>query len=115
METGSYKMSVNNLKKELDMQIVGNFTPEQADRFIKDYNRTVASINCSDYILRLDCKDLAVVTPELVPALEDCYNLYKQSEFNKVIFEINNSVVVKMQLSRITRKVGLNKAEFVQG
>ncbi|ETT85350.1 hypothetical protein BK130_16555 [Viridibacillus sp. FSL H8-0123] len=80
-----------------------------------DYNRNVASINCSNYILRLDCKDLAVVTPELVPALEDCYNLYKQSEFKKVVFEINNSVVVKKQLSRNTCKVGLNKAEFVQG
>lgn len=113
MDKGSYKISVNNIKKELEMQIVGNFTPEQADRFIKDYNRNVSSINCSDFILRLDCKDLSVVTPELVPALEDCYNLYKQSGFKKVVFEVNNSVVVKMQLSRITRKVGLNNAEFI--
>ncbi|RPJ95243.1 hypothetical protein CW357_11560 [Rummeliibacillus sp. TYF005] len=110
---GTYTMSLNQLKKEMNIKIIGNFTPEQAKRFMDDYNKNVNSINAADFNLVLDCLELAIVTPELVPALEDCYKLYKSSNFNKVIFEISNKPIVKMQLNRIAKKVGLDNAEIV--
>lgn len=106
-------MKLDSAKKELQITIVGNFTPEQAQQYINDYNSHVKSINPSDYTLRLDCTDLNVVTPELIPSLEACYNLYKSSNFNKVIFEISKNAIVKMQLSRIAKKIGLD-ADIVQ-
>lgn len=104
---GSYTMSVNRAKKELNITIVGNFSNEQALQYINDYNSKVKSINPTEYTLRLDCTDLNVVTSELVEPLEACYALYKSSNFSKVIFEISKIATVKMQLQRMARKVGL--------
>ncbi|HWI49586.1 MAG TPA: hypothetical protein VNU45_15325 [Rummeliibacillus sp.] len=114
MTTGSYIIKLDKLKKEMYMQINGSFSPEKVDEFIKDYDRNVNSIKASEYNLRLDCKDLSLVSPELVPLLENCYAMYKETGFQKVIFEIPNSVILKMQLSRLSRKAGLTNAEFVQ-
>jgi hypothetical protein len=110
---GHYTMGINAVKKEMNITIIGNFSNEQALQFISDYNLKVKSINAADYTLRLDCKDLNVVTPDLVDSLEACYTLYKSSNFNKVIFEISKTAIIKMQLSRIARKVGLS-AEFIE-
>lgn len=111
---GSYKMNVNPIKKEMLLNIEGNFTPEQAANFMKDYKTKTASIKASDYVLRLDCRTMNVVTPQLVPALEQCCQLYKSTTFKNVVFEIapTNSSTVKMQLNRIARSAGL-QAEIV--
>lgn len=111
--SGTYTMNLNSTKKEMNITIVGNFSPEQAEKFIGDYNIKVNSISASEYILRLDCTSLNVVTPDLVPALESCYKLYKSSGFNKVVFEISKKPIVKMQLNRIARQVGLTNVEIV--
>ena len=110
---GSYKMEVNKVKQEVNIAIIGSFTPEQAELFMKEYNRHINTIKATDFTLLIDCTDLTVVTPDLVPALEACYTLYESSKFNKVIFEIKNNTIIKMQLNRIARKVGL-KAEIVE-
>ncbi|MGG0658436.1 hypothetical protein [Rummeliibacillus pycnus] len=114
MTNGTYIIKLDKLKKEMYMQINGTFSPEKVDQFVKDYDRNVNSIKPSEYNLRLDCKDLHLVSPELVPLLENCYEMYKKTGFQKVIFEIPNSVVLKMQVSRLARKIGLTNAEFVQ-
>ena len=108
MGKGHYTMNVNRAKKELNIMIVGNFTTEQAQRYASDYNANVKSINPSEYVLRLDCRDLNVITQDLVDSLEACYSLYQSSRFNKVIIEIKQVAILKMQLNRLARKVGLN-------
>ena len=108
---GSYTMSVNRAKKEMNIKIIGNFTPEQAQKFITEYNNNVKTIDASEYVLRLDCLELGVVTQDLIPALKDCYLLYKSSGFKTVVFEVVSSIV-KMQLNRIAREVQLTNAEF---
>lgn len=114
MTSGSYAINLDKAKKEIGLKINGSFTPDKVDQFIKDYNSNVNSINASEYILKLDVKDLELVSPEMVPLLEDCYALYRDSKFKKVVFEISNNIIVKMQLSRLARKVGLTNTEFVQ-
>lgn len=112
--TGLYEMDLNKSKKELQVLLEGNFTADQANEFIGDYMKQVDSITASDYVLRIDCKDLKLITPELQPSLEACYDLYNKSGFQKVIFEISKAPLIKMQLGRIARKVGLKTSEFVE-
>lgn len=112
--TGSYEMQLNKGTKEVMVLLEGNFTEQQAGEFITEYSNIVKVINPSDYVLRIDCKDMRVVTKELVPSLEACYGLYKQSGFKNVIFEIVKSPIVKMQLARIARKVSLTDYEIVE-
>lgn len=110
---GQYNMRISSAEKEMNITIVGNFTNEQAQQFVEDYNSKVALIKATDFTLRLDCKDLNVITPALVESLEACYALYKSSGFNKVIIEISKTAILKMQLSRIARKIGLD-AEILE-
>ena len=108
--TGAYEIKVATLKKEVQILLEGNFTEQQAGEFIADYNAIVEKITAKDFVLRIDCRDLKLVTAELQPSLEACYLLYKSSGFQSVIFEIDTNPVLKMQLARIARKVGLDTA-----
>lgn len=113
-DTAFYTIQVNKVKKEVEMEVSGTFTPEKAEVFIKDYTEKVNTIDAADFILRLDCRSLDVVTQQQIPELENCYALYRESGFKKVIFEIHNNSIVKMQLSRLARKSGLTNAEVVE-
>ena len=113
-QTGSYSIIVNPAKKTIDMSVKGTFTPQQAQDFHKDYQRKVASINASNFVLKVDCKDMNVITQDMLPALEISFKMYKESQFNKVEFIIQKSPVVKMQLGRIARNTGLSNSEIVE-
>ena len=113
-QTGSFTITVNRIKKSVDMVIRGTFTPEKAQEFVADYQKKVSGVNASEYTLRLDCLDLNVVTQAMIPDLENCYRLYHSSGFNKVVFEIKKNPIIKMQLSRIARTTGLANAEIVE-
>lgn len=108
-----YAMKTNTAKKTVDLVVSGTFTPEKVQRFVNDYQKEVGKVNPKDYSLVLDCTDLDVVTQDMIPDLEACYRMYKDSGFNKVIFEIQDKPIVKMQLSRIARTSGLTNAEVV--
>ncbi len=109
-----YDININASKKVIDMFIGGSFTPADAKAFINDYNKTVGSIDASNYTLEIDCTTMNVVTPEMVPDLEGSYQLYKQSGFKKIIFKIKDSTILKMQLARLARNTGLTQAEVVK-
>jgi len=113
-QLGMYTLNINSVKKEVNLEVKGTFTPEKAKGFIDDYNRRVGVIKASDFVLRLDCRDLDLVTQEMVPELESCYRLYKESGFQRVIFEIKKSPVLKMQLSRLVRNAGLTNVEVIE-
>lgn len=112
--TGTYEILVKRLDKEVTILLEGNFTEEQAGEFISEYSKVVSRIKADDYVLRIDCRDLKLVTPELQPALEACYKLYQDSGFKSVVFEISKIAILKSQLSRIARKVGLQNAIFTE-
>lgn len=111
-DTAFYTIKVNSLKKEVEMEVSGTFTPEKAEAFIEEYTNKVNTINAADFTLRLDCTSLDVVTQQQIPELEKCYVLYRESGFKKVIFEIHNNNIVKMQLNRLARKAGLTNVEI---
>ncbi|WML42646.1 hypothetical protein [Neobacillus sp. PS3-40] len=111
---GYYSIKVNPSTKTIDMVVSGTFTPEKALQFVNDYQSKVGTIKAGEFILKCDCRELDVVTQDMIPDLENCYRLYQSSGFNKVVIEIKKSPVIKMQLSRIGRNTGLTNLEFVE-
>lgn len=108
-----YLLTVNSAQKTMSLQIlVPSFTPADAQAFVADFNRKVQSITASEFTFNLDCTEMTVVTPQMVPELEACYKLYKEAGFKKVIFKVKNNVILKMQLGRLARGVGLSQVEF---
>ncbi|KOS67619.1 hypothetical protein AEA09_02980 [Lysinibacillus contaminans] len=113
--SGKYKMQLNQAASEMFVQIEGSFTEQQAKEFIADYNRNTSRIQPSNFTLRLDLKDLNLVTQELVPSLESCFLLYKQSNFNNIVLELNSNPILKMQMNRMARTAGLTNLSITQG
>lgn len=113
-EQGGYTIEVKPENKTIDMVIVGAFTPEQAEQFHKDYNQQVTSVAANDFVLKVDCSDMKVINQDMVPALTHSFELYKSSGFNKIEFIINTNAILKMQLNRIARNVGLPNYEVIE-
>ena len=113
IKEGNYAIQINPAKKEVGLVVVGTFTPEKAQAFVNDYNKKVNSINASEYKLVLDCHETDISSPTMVPELQACFELYKQSGFNEVVFEISNNPILKMQFNRLIRNVGLTNGKVV--
>ncbi|KAF4325451.1 hypothetical protein G195_000919 [Phytophthora kernoviae 00238/432] len=74
---------------------------------------TIAPINTKEYELNIDCKKLNVTAPEIVPLLEGCLQMFKKDEYKKVVLTLENNAILKMQLSRLGRSVGLDNLEII--
>jgi adenine deaminase len=110
---GGYTIDTNRTTKEIQMKVVGVFTPQQAEAFHNDYKKHIGSIQASDFTLNVDCTDMKVISQDMIPKLQYSFELYKNSGFKKVKFITNGQVVIKMQINRIARTVGLPNYEVV--
>jgi len=102
-----HEMSFDKAKKEVQVRIWGMFGPEDANGFVEDFKKILSTINASEFVLYLDSKELNVSKPEMLPMLEGCLKMYKDCDFKKVIAKVDGNVTLKMQLSRLSRNVGL--------
>ncbi|MNI67107.1 hypothetical protein D3C73_1227180 [compost metagenome] len=113
-QMGSFKFATNTAESTLYVQVEGTMSEEDAGSFIKEYNQTVSKFDPTQYEIALDCTNLNVSSPDVLPMLEQCYLLYQQSGFKKVIFTIAKSPVLKMQLSRVARSTKLENYEIIE-
>jgi hypothetical protein len=111
---GSYEIKVDRVKKEIKIRVAGSATPEGAQAFINEYNQKTSSVNSQEYNCVADCTDMKVAGTELLPLLESCVKLYKQTGFKKIIFSVGKNPILKMQLSRLIRQNGITNAEVTE-
>lgn len=93
---------------KLEIKFQGMFAQEDALAFLNEYQRQVKAINAKNYDVVLNAVDLKVSPQEMLPLLEQCFELYKQTGFKKVFMILGNSVTLKMQVKRVADKAGLN-------
>lgn len=108
---GSYSIKVNSVKKEIDILIIGTFTPQQVQAFVADYSAKVKSVNPQEYTLVADSTDMDILSQEMVPAMENTIRMYQQSGFRKLIVTIKKNPIMKMQLNRIFKNANFTNAE----
>lgn len=111
---GNYNFNVNRATKKFDVKVEGSFSQTDALNFINDYNAHTGTINPAEYIIDLDCTELNVTGQDVIPMLEQCYKMYKESGFSNVIFKIKSNPILKMQLGRVARSTGLKEYEIVE-
>ncbi|MFK0520814.1 hypothetical protein ACINKY_01280 [Paenibacillus illinoisensis] len=110
---GSFILKTDVPNKVLNIELEGSFSQEDGLRSISAYQDTIAPIDPTEYELRIDCKRLNVTAPEIVPLLEGCLALFKKDGFKKVVLTLENNAILKMQLSRLGRAVGLDNLEII--
>lgn len=110
---GSYTITVDTKEKKVFLFVSGKAEPEAVQGFFNDYSQTVSNINPSGYELVVDCKEMQVETPDMLEKLGASFSLYNETGFKQITFEVS-SAVVKMQINRIARNVGLTNAQVIE-
>lgn len=112
MTLSTYQIRKDAVNKKIFISVGDKMTKDVAGKFVREYDMTVRSVNAAEYTLDIDCTHMKVLTPELADELEASFNVYKASGINKILFQIQDDIVLKMQVSRLARKVGLTNTEF---
>lgn len=110
---GQFSFNNGTSTKTLKIKVEGLMSVTDANNFIAQYKKNLSIINPSHYTLEFDCTDLAVSTKESVEKLENCFKLYKQSNFSKVIFKTGGNSILKIQLNRIAKNTGLASYQII--
>jgi hypothetical protein len=111
---GSFNLNADQSSKVLNVQVEGTFSPEDGMASIEAYKKALSTISASEFDIDIDCTKLNVSNADAIPMLEGCFNLYKADGFKKVIFRMVKNPILKMQISRIARKVDLPNYEIVE-
>lgn len=91
----------------LVVTVSGFFTPEEAQAYITDYEKTVKTLKPEETNLILDGKELKASTQEMLPMLEACMNMYVRDKFKKIFMVKFASAVTNSQVSRLGKSTGL--------
>lgn len=102
------KVEVKSEEKKVFAYVPDKMNDELIQSFLGQYGSAVKSINPSEYELVVDCTEMKVISPELVPSLEATMGMYVKDGFGKVSFIVTGSPVFKMQMMRIARSAGLD-------
>lgn len=111
--TGNYSIVLNTTEKKVFLFVSGKADPEAVQGFFNEYQQTVKKIQPAEYELVVDCKEMQVETPDMQEKLSATFELYKETGFKQVTFEVS-SAIIKMQLNRIARKVSFTNASVVE-
>lgn len=110
---GNYTITVNEKEKTVFLFVSGKAEPEAVQGFFNDYSQTVSDIKPFEYELVVDCKEMQVETPDMLEKLAASFSLYNETGFKQITFEVN-SAILKMQINRIARQVGLTNAQIIE-
>lgn len=112
VDYGYFTFKLNKDEKILDSVVSGTFTDEMVEVFLDNYTKLVSSIDPKEYLLRIDCNNLDVLTQEAVPNMDNCARLYIQTGFERITVLVKDNSVLKMQLNRIFKNAGLHFVEI---
>ncbi|SDS37252.1 hypothetical protein SAMN05444162_1336 [Paenibacillaceae bacterium GAS479] len=109
---GSFNINIDRTGKVFHAKVEGTFSPEDGMESVKAYQESIAQITVPEYEIHIDCTELNVSSPSALPILEACFQMYKQDGFNKVVLTLAKNPILKMQLGRVARTVGLESCEI---
>lgn len=114
-----FQLKLDQTSKQLFAEVSGSFGPDDADGFLKDYFANLKKIDPKDYKLIFDCKELKVTGKDaksgtnMTALLKGCIEQYKKDDFKEVVFNCGSNVIIKMQLGRLSREVGILNCKVV--
>lgn len=109
---GKFSFLNNTSDKIIEIKVEGMMSLSDANNFIEHYKNNISKIQPTQYILEFDCKELGVSTKDSAVKLNECFQLYKQDKFKKVVFNVGNNQLLKMQLTKMASSVNLSNYEF---
>lgn len=108
-----YELKLDKVNKILSSKVGGSFRPTDANGFLQEYNTILKGINANEYKLMFNCKELKVTGTDIksgvnmTEMLKGCIEQYKKDGFKKVVVDCEKNIILKMQISRISKEVGI--------
>jgi hypothetical protein len=110
---GGYIIDVRTTAKTIIMKIVGSFTRDQAEQFHLDYRKQISIISTIDFVLEVDCREMKAINQELIPKLIRSYELYKESNYKKIVFLVNDDEAIHAQLNQVAQSINLPNYQII--
>ena len=114
-----FELNLDNGKKTLFAEVSGSFGPADANDFVQKYTAILKTIKANEYELIFNCQDLNVSGKDtksgvdMANMLKACIEQYKKDGFKKVVYDCKSNLIVKMQIARLSREVGLPNFEVI--
>ena len=109
----NYNISVNRPEKRLDIVCTGIVGGNDVKDFVDSFNKAVSTITPADYILNFDTSNFSVISQDMIPGIQGCFEMYQKLHFKKIRIKLNQSnPILKMQIDRVAKIAGLDNYEF---
>lgn len=108
----SYTMNIEKSKKIFSIALEGNFGKDDILNYLEDFKKNLSNINPGEYQLEFEANKFKVLPQDLLPAFTKCFELYKEANFKKIIANVGDNAVQKMQVRRVMTSVGLDNFEI---
>lgn len=114
-----YEIKLDKATKILFAKAFGSFGPSDANDFVTEYNVNLKNVDAKDFQLKFDCTQLkvtgkdATLGVDMTNMLKACLEMYKKDGFKSIIFDCSKNLLMKLQLSRLAKQVGLANVEFI--
>jgi hypothetical protein len=109
----NYLINIDKTKKIFLITLEGSFGKDDILNYLEDFKKDLNSINPAEYQLQFEANKFKVLPQDLLPAFTECFKLYKQASFKKIIANVGDNAVQKMQVRRVMTSVGLDNFEIV--
>ncbi len=108
-------MDIDEEKKLATIEVIGTYSRDNSDNFRHDYKELFGGRDMSEYTLFIDCVHMDLLSADTVERLQGSIQLYKKSNFNKIVCKVVRSPMFEMHCARIGRGASLDmsKVEFV--
>ncbi len=107
LSVGNFILHTDDIHKQIRIELVGTFSEEEGLLSMQSYQQVINPLDPAEYELQIDCTKLNVTAPDVVHLLESCFLMFKNDGFTRIVLTLEHNPILKMQLSRLGRKAGL--------
>ncbi|MBY0124380.1 hypothetical protein [Bacillus sp. S/N-304-OC-R1] len=100
-----YKMAINEVGKEIHVQVHGLIREEDAEGYIADLQDTINKVPRHDYTFVVDATHQTPVPSKVVPQLEQAMQLYSSLGFKDIFVVKPSSKIAQVQIRNVLERI----------
>lgn len=105
MSNEKYDVSVDRVRKVVKVVFKGMLEGSDGDEFFEVYAKATDDVSKKDYNVLVNCREMEIFKPELLPYMKQGYLEYANYKHIHVVE--SNKAVVNMQFERIAKELNL--------
>ncbi|MEK3977843.1 hypothetical protein MKY37_01985 [Psychrobacillus sp. FSL K6-2836] len=100
-----YKMAINEVTKEVQVQIHGLMRAEDADGYLIDLQDTINKVSRQEYTFVIDGTHQTPVPSKVVPQLEQTMQFYSSLGFKDILVVKPSSKIAQVQIRNALERI----------